>query len=284
MRLAAVVCAGTVLALTAGAATAGPRVELTATAGPITATVSYVQSRSRPSTTDVRLRIVRQGAVALEERIGELTCRDCNVWRPGIGAQIAAIRARDLDRDGEPEVLLDVFTGGAHCCSLTAVHHREAGGAYRRTVLDFGNAGYRLTDLDRDGRPELRSSDDRFSYAFAPYAYSMRPVQIWHWQAGRALDATRRHPAAVRADARALFRAYEQARRRRDAVAVRGTLAAWAADLHLLGRGAEAWRRLEAARRAGELGVGPRDGLHFPAGRRYLAELRVFLRRTGYAG
>src|SRR5262245_46897289 len=30
-------------------------------------------------------------------------------------------RVRDLDADGEPEVFLDTYTGGAHCCSVTHV-------------------------------------------------------------------------------------------------------------------------------------------------------------------
>ena len=81
----------------------------------------------------------------------------------------------------EPEVVVDLWTGGARCSAV----YRWQGGRYRRTVLDFGNAGYDLVDLDRDAVPELRSSDDQVLVRLAPYAYSPRPIRIWHWQAGR---------------------------------------------------------------------------------------------------
>ncbi len=283
MRLAAVVCAGGLLALSAASAATAATVVVTARAGPVVATLSYVRTVGRPAVTDVRLRVAREGRAVHDERLRQVGCRGCSIWVAGLGAALGELRARDLDDDREPEVVVDLWTGGAHCCALAAVY-RWQGGRYRRTVLDFGNAGYDLVDLDRDALPELRSSDDRFSYAFAPYAYSPRPVRIWHWQAGRLANVTRRFPNVVRADAQTLFKAYARARKPLDPVAVRGALAAWAADMHVLGRTGEAWRRLEAARRARELGGGSRDALGYPAGARFITELRGFLRRSGYAG
>ena len=92
---------------------------------------------------------------------------------------------------------------------------------------------------------------------------------------------TRSFPGAVRRDARTLWSDYQRVRRStfRD---VRGVLAAYLADKYLLGEQKEGWRQLEAAYRRGELGKGrTKDG--YPAGRAYLANLRAFLQRTGYA-
>src|SRR5712691_5346949 len=94
----------------------------------------------------------------------------------------------------------------------------------------WGNAGYRLVDLDHDGRPEFRSGDDRFAYAFTAFAASAWPVRIWHFDHGRMRDVTRafalREGAAAAVPrgsrrARRLGRGRADARPRRRGVGVR---------------------------------------------------------------
>jgi hypothetical protein len=275
------------LALAAGVAgvfpaTAGARdVTQTAQAGDVHATLTYRVAKDVYSR--VRIRVVRAGHGLVDDRLREVTCsKGCATWAPGYGARAGPVRVRDLDADGEPEVLLDLYSGGAHCCVLTAFYRYDAKSAvYRRSVWDFHDAGYKVNDLDADGRPELSSYDDRIDYVFAPYAFSVAPRQIWEWQAGDLLDVTRDFPDAVRADAGKALALYNQARKKRDRIAIRGALAGWTADQCLLGRAAQAWFRLETAYKAGELGKGPKD-MGYPAGKQYIDSLRAFLRKTGY--
>ena len=85
----------------------------------------------------------------------------------------------------------------------------------------------------------------------------------------------------IRRDARQGWSAYvkerhQPAKGRGD---LRGMLAAWQANKMRLGEAADGWSKLRKARKRGELrGPGP-----WPAGRRYLKELRRFLADTGYA-
>lgn len=244
-------------ALVAGEAGGAERVD-------VRATVSYVRRDAEFSR--VRLTIRRDGLT----------------WRSGLLGRSyftrPLVRVRDLDADGEPEVWVDRYTGGAHCC-LESRFFRwlPARRAYSRTLHGWADAGYRLRNLDGRDAVELVSADARFAYAFTSFADSAFPVRIWQFDRGRLRDATRSFPGRVEADAAAHWR--EHLRRRREGD-VRGVLAAWQADQYLLGREDDGWRALEQALRRGDLS-GP-NGV-WPSGRRYLRELRSFLVKTGYA-
>lgn len=187
---------------------------------------------------------------------------------------------RDLDGGG-PEVLVDFYTGGAHCCAFTDVYF-PAGERYRPTVVVWGSGGYRVRDLGRDGAVEFVSRDPRFAYEFSAFASSLEPIRIWRFSRGRLRDLTRSFPADVAGDARSTLRLYQEARKT-SPPEVRGILAAYLADEYLLGKSARGWALVRKAYADGEFGWSERkDG--YPAGRSYLARLRIFLRRTGYAG
>jgi hypothetical protein len=183
---------------------------------------------------------------------------------------------RDLDADGEPEVIADLYTGGAHCCSLARVYSFD-GSAYGETTHGFGNAEYRLGDIDGDRRAEFVSSDDRFAYRFAAYAFSVFPVQIWRYTASGFSDTTDRFPARIRADAARAWRVYRQAYRRRE-FPPRGAAAAWAADEYRLGKRASALRTLRKLARRHELPGGPPRSQA-----RFVRVLDAALRRLGYS-
>jgi subtilisin-like proprotein convertase family protein len=246
--------------------------------GPVAADLSFRESDSTYS--DIRISIRRRGHLALSASLSRLVCRTCPA--SGVDAVLNdPLAISDLEGDGEPEVILNVFTGGAHCCLYT-IFFRFDGRGYRSIAHDWGDLpGYGLADLDRDGRPELVSSDDRFSYAFTAYASSVRPAQIWHYDRGRLFDVTSSYPSTIRSDAGHIWREYLGERKDRTSD-LRGLLAAWLADEYRLGRGAEGWQRIRTALRRGELSA-PRVDPLWPAGRKYLSALRSFLVKTGYA-
>ena len=228
---------------------------------------------------NVRLEIERAGAKRLSATI-PTGCRGCPLAGPAGSDPLAA---RDLDADGEPEVLLDMYTGGAHCCTYTLIYRwRPDAGTYARTRAWWGNAAYRLVDLDRDGQPEFSTFDDRFAYAFTSFAASVDPIRIRRYRHGRLLDVTREFPDRVAADARRVLAAYRQLRRP-PYHEVRGALAAYVGDQYLLGQPTVGWRLVRAALRRGELArrYAELNG-GGASGRRYLTALRRFLRRTGY--
>jgi hypothetical protein len=185
---------------------------------------------------------------------------------------------RDLDADGELEMRIDSYTGGAHCCFQTRIFRwLPARKAYGMTFRNWADAGYQAKNLDGLGPVELLSSDARFGYVFTAFAGSPFPIQIWEFDGGRLRDVTRLFPGQVELDAKRLWRTYLEHRRTDD---VRGVLAAWQADQYLLGREDTGWQELERALARGDLN-GPNG--FWPTGRGYLQALRAFLVKTGYA-
>ena len=213
------------------------------------------------------LTIFRDGAAAYEDRF------------EGVKTYLASspdrspLSVRDLDRDGEPEVLLDLYSGGAHCCSSTRLYHLVAGSLpYDVSTHDWGNAGYRLEDLDGDGRLEFVTADDAFSYAFTSYAASRRPPKFLRYEGGELVDVTKKYPGRIEADAEEIWKAFaEAAPSDSNGDAIRGLAAAYVADLCLLDRCADGWNRLRAA-------------YDKPDREKFFRELSSFLQKNGYVG
>ena len=241
-------------------------------AGDVEASLTYREHDG--TVTDARLTIARAGVVLVDEPIAD-ACSACFA----LFADPTPLTVRDLDADGEPEVILDTYSGGAHCCTSSHVfRYSPAEDGYVERRFDWGNLSYTIRDLDRDGRPELRSGDDRFAYAFSCYACSFFPPRIFRLEDGGLVDVTREFAGIVRRDANRLWRQYLRLRRDPESD-LRGLLAAYAADRALLGELEAAWEQLLVSRARGELD-GPQG---WPAGNRYLKELRRFLEQTGYA-
>jgi len=260
VRLVVVAVVALVLADTAEARTK------TAHLGPIRAQVTW-QSGPAFQAKNVLLRAWREGRLALTRKLGPS--------RP------EGLTIRDLDGNGQAEVIADFYPGGAHCCLFSKIY-RWTGSAYVPIRHVWGDQSYRLNDLNHDGKLELVSADDRFAYVFTAYAGSAFPVEVWDYAAGRMTDATRSYPALTRTDAAALWKEY-LAQRSSQFPDPRGILAAWMADKYLLGEQATGWKRMEALNRHGEFNGIPRGGDIWAKGWDYLSKLKKFLRTTGYA-
>jgi hypothetical protein len=271
MRTRPAVILGVALGLAAPSAAVAD--EQTAVLGSVRATFSF-ERQGESKYRDLRLTVSRAGAVLFDRPVALPKCSEPYCFPVGIHRGRKAVRVRDLEDDGEPEVLLDMFSGGAHCCAVTWAL-RFNGRGYTARARDWRDAGYRFADVDGDGTLEMRSADARFAYEFASFADSGFPVQVFSFRRGRFVDVTRRHEALVRRDARRWMRLY---RKRRDGPYSLGVIAAWTADQYLLGRKRQAHRFLEAERRAGRL----RAAVSRQSGAVFIRTLKRRLRAWGY--
>lgn len=249
-----------------------------ARAGDVVAQLSYVKEKHGFG--DVRVKISRAGLTLVDRRVSP-PCKGCGTW-PGAGyAGHPPILVRDLDGDSEPEVIVDLYTGGVHCCSWSRIYRFDPSrGRYRQLDHRWGNQTYRLADLRGDGALEFRSRDDRFAYAFTCFTCSEFPLRIWRYRRAAFVNVTRSYPRLVAADGRRLWHKYLRVRKGRFGD-VKGILAAYLADRYLLGQEREGWRHLLRAYHKGNLGR-RYEGEFCPCGHGYLVELRRFLRDDGY--
>jgi hypothetical protein len=259
--------------LAIGAAPAAAATQ-TASSGPVTATFRFHRVddlRYR----HLRLTIQLSGQTIFDRPAKTADCAE-PFCAPGGGVGGDSVRVRNLDGADPPDVLLDLFTGGAHCCvESELVALSDTGAGLRVVQHDWGDPGYRLRDLDRDGVDEFLTADDRFAYLFTAYAFSALPVRILSFRGGGFADVTDRYLGRVRADARHWRRAYH---RTRADLYPQGILAAWAGDEYRLGRRAAALRFVRHDARRGKL----RTAMGERRAQRVARRLDRTLRRFGY--
>jgi hypothetical protein len=253
----------------------------TASLGAVQAQLSY-QTGSDFSFHNVRVSISRNGTQLVNEQLKSL-CRFCTV-SPADGGQPGAKSVNVLDLDGvatEPEVVVDLFTGGAHCCFYSVIYYyAPATNSYRSLTHEWLDPGYQFADLDGNNIPEFVSADGRFAYRFGPFADSRFPPQIWNFQNGALIDVTREYPQLVKQDLARETHSY-QARRKTHRLGVGTILAAIVADRCLLGQCSRGFGLVKTAISRGDLSRDVRFSQP-PYNRRYLRALRRFLGRLGY--
>jgi hypothetical protein len=226
--------------------------------------------------TRMRLKIALNGASALDQTVKSSACP------PGcvpiaVGGSRSPLRVVALRKYAVPDVVLGLYSGGAHCCFVDQVYSLDQRtGTFRKIEHDFADSGARVQDLGGNGNFEFLSSDPRILDAgFTDFAHSAAPLQIWTVSGGKFRDITRSYRARLRTDAAKWLRAFH-----RQHGNGRGLIAAWAADEDLLGHPGLVSSELAGALKAGHLGVPASFGGPSPA--RFVVQLQALLRRLGY--
>jgi hypothetical protein len=176
-----------------------------------------------------------------------------------------------------PEVVLDTYTGGAHCCFESLIVLTDGGLAGRAISHFWGDPGYEIQKLG--GAPAFVTADDRFAYEFTSYAASGLPVRVFAIGAhGVMNDITQTQLGLVKKDAAQFWHGYTSLRGKKDDD-IRGVLAAWCADEYRLGQKAACDAELHRALVKGYLDT--YDGF-WPRGAKYIAFVHRRLAKWGY--
>lgn len=258
------------LALAAAALAAGRVTTQSSSAGGVRATFTF--AGSPPKIAKIRLKIARFGRTLYNQSVTSRFCgKRCD---PAVfGRRASSVRVLDIEHDGQPDVILELFTGGANCCLVDQVFSFDPGVmTYVKSEHDFFNAGASITKLG--GAWRFVSADGRFQCAFTDCADSGEPIQIFKFGGRRFSDVTRSYPSLITHDAAKwmkLFKAH--------LLNGVGLIAPWAADEELLGHNAKVQSTLKALAAKGAL----RDGGIGPAtGEKFIKALNHLLRKLGY--
>lgn len=113
--------------------------------------------------------------------------------------ELAQTPNNDLNKNGIPDIEIQSYSGGAHCCFSTTLLELSSPAS---VVFDhaFSECPAISTDLDLDGIPEYQSCDDIWAYEYCSYAESPLPTVIWKWNGDIYEIANAEFPQAYQAD------------------------------------------------------------------------------------
>ena len=129
---------------------------------------------------EAALRLVgSDGSVAFEARDAWLSVVEQQV-EPGWRGDLVAVAAGDdLTGDGGPNLLLEGYSGGAHCCFTYTLLALDEAGVMVLMELFTSHAGASVVDLAGDGRRQLVTADMRYAYQFCSFAESPAPAVVF---------------------------------------------------------------------------------------------------------
>ena len=116
--------------------------------------------------------------------------------RVDMASAINDLTGSDLNADGYPDLVVETYSGGAHCCFGTQVFSLRPTTAALILQKPESNAGGTFEDLNADGVSEFVTYDDLFAYQYCPYAAGVTAKVIMAYDAGqdRYIPASPRFP------------------------------------------------------------------------------------------
>lgn len=150
-----------------------------------------------------------------------------------------SVSLQDLDNNNSPEVIIETYSGGAHCCTNFNIYSWQSNQFINtETGYSDGNGGS-FTDLNKDGEIEFVTYDNAFLYRFSAYAASFPPTQILKFHNGEFIPVTRQYPTLLKSTAWEMYQAYLRAKA--EDYDVNGILAGYVAQKILLGEFQDGW-------------------------------------------
>jgi len=111
--------------------------------------------------------------------------------------RVTSIQEIDLDKNGSNEIIIETFSGGAHCCSSLLIAKVKGNSFRYMDSLYLGNCGYNIDDLNKDGEKEIISCNDMFAYVFTNFSMSRFPITIYSFSDGKLKIANEDFKAVV---------------------------------------------------------------------------------------
>ncbi len=194
----------------------------------------------------------------------------------------SSVSLQDLDGDRTAEIVVQDFSGGAHCCTNTVVYSWQGDNFSPVETGYLDGGGGQFEDLDGDGRYEFVSADNAFLYAFSSYAGSFPPPLVMAFSHGTFTNTTRQYPELIRERIDSI----EELLAESEVVTERnGLIASYVASKILVGEEESGWAyMLEHYDQSSEWGLDiySAEGEVVGSYPDFPTALRAFLEETGY--
>lgn len=105
-----------------------------------------------------------------------------------------------FEKNGTKYYFVDLYSGGAHCCSSLLIYEIRNSKFILTDSAHYGNSGYVVEDIDKDGTKEIISGNDMFAYAFTNYAETRFPLRVQELKYGKLNVVTGRYKADLIAE------------------------------------------------------------------------------------
>lgn len=167
------------------------------TDGAVTVSVSYFPySYTSASTTSANLRYQIYYNDTLHVEASEST----NIR--------GSVALQDLDNNGVSEVIVETYSGGAHCCTNFSVYSWQTDQFTKTETGWLDASGGQFEDLNDDGAVEFVTADNAFLYAFSSYAASFPPSLVFSFQNGQFETTTSQYRPLLESTAWQMYQTF----------------------------------------------------------------------------
>ncbi|MDA0803699.1 MAG: hypothetical protein O2819_08115 [Planctomycetota bacterium] len=124
-------------------------------------------------------------------------------WRISLGSEdwhtkvVSGAGDTDITGDGVADIIIEDYSGGAHCCYTVWIFEAMPDGSMRQSLDMVTFMAHGFEDVNADGILELITADYAYAYAFTGYASLDYPTLIYAYRGGEyvlAPDLMQRTP------------------------------------------------------------------------------------------
>jgi hypothetical protein len=101
-----------------------------------------------------------------------------------------SVEHESMNKNGDKYYFIGFYSGGAHCCSGLLIAKIENDKFIKLDSAIYGNSGFVLQDLNKDGAKEILSGNDMFAYTFTNYSETRFPLRVQEFDGKRIKDIT----------------------------------------------------------------------------------------------
>ena len=112
--------------------------------------------------------------------------------------RIDFIKEVDFNKDGNKTILINTYTGGAHCCNILLACKIKNDKLLTTDTLYMADSYPEIEDLDKNGKMEITGYNMMFAYAFTNFAESRAPEVVYTVENGKFKEVTKNYPVRLR--------------------------------------------------------------------------------------